>query len=74
MVNGEETQVADPEALPGRISDVVGHVAAFLAEFGEELRPGDVVITGSIVPPLQVGPGDRVEYALAGFGGVSISF
>lgn len=74
VVNGEETQVADPEALPGRVSDVVGHVAAFLAEFGEELRPGDVVITGSIVPPLQVGPGDRVEYELAGFGGVSISF
>lgn len=74
VVNGEERQVDDPEALPGRIPDVLAHVAAFLPEFGEELRPGDVVITGSIVPPLQVGPGDRVEYELAGFGGVSISF
>jgi 2-keto-4-pentenoate hydratase len=74
VVNGEETQVADPETLPGRIPDVLAHVAAFLPEFGEELRAGDVVITGSIVPPLQVRPGDRMEYELAGFGGVSISF
>jgi 2-keto-4-pentenoate hydratase len=32
------------------------------------------VITGSIVPPLAVGAGDRVEYELAGIGSVSISF
>jgi 2-keto-4-pentenoate hydratase len=74
VVNGEETHVADPEAVPGRIADVLAHVAAFLPEVGEELRPGDVIITGSVVPPLQVQPGDRVEYELAGLGGVSISF
>jgi 2-keto-4-pentenoate hydratase len=74
VVNGEETRVADPEALPGAIPDLVGHVAALLPAFGEELRPGDVVITGSIVPPLAVRAGDRVEYELAGVGSVSISF
>jgi 2-keto-4-pentenoate hydratase len=73
-VNGEATPVADPEALPGRIPEVLGHLAAFLPEFGERLRPGDVVITGSIVPPLRVKPGDRVEYELDGIASVSISF
>ena len=72
-VNGEATTVADPEAS-GRIADVVAHVADFLPEFGEALRPGDVVITGSILPPLQLKRGDRVEYELDGIGSVSISF
>src|SRR5918998_214185 len=74
VVNGEETRVPDPEALPGAIPDLLAHVAALLPAFGEEIRQGDIVITGSIVPPLAVGAGDRVEYELAGIGSVSISF
>jgi len=74
VVAGERTDVADPEALPGQVTGLVEHVGLFLREFGEELHPGDVVITGSIVPPMRVGPGDRVEYELEGLGSVSISF
>jgi 2-keto-4-pentenoate hydratase len=74
VVNGEETHVADLEALPGRIPDLLAHVAALLPEFGAELRPRDVVITGSIVPPLPVNAGDRVEYRLEGFDAMTISF
>jgi 2-keto-4-pentenoate hydratase len=73
-VNGEPVRVADPEAMPGAIPDLIAHVSDLLPEFGEQLRPGDVVITGSIVPPIQVAPGDRVEYELDGIGSVSISF
>jgi len=73
-VNGEEVSVADPEALPGAIPDLVAHVSGLLPKFGERLRPGDLVITGSIVPPLQIDPGDRVEYELDGFGSVSVAF
>jgi 2-keto-4-pentenoate hydratase len=74
VVNGEATTVADPEALPGRIPKLLAHVAELLPAFGQELRAGDIVITGSIVPPLAVGPGDRVEYDLESVGSVSISF
>lgn len=73
-VNGDEVRVEDPEGIPGAIVDVLAHVADLLPEFGEQLRPGDIVITGSIVPPLQVEPGDRVEYELAGIGSLSIAF
>lgn len=73
-VNGQSMSVKDPEALPGAIPDVIAHVSGLLPEFGERLRPADVVITGSIVAPLQVAPGDRVEYELDGIGSVSISF
>lgn len=72
--NGEERWVADPEAFPGPITDLLGHVAAFVPEFGERLRPGEIVITGSIVPPLPVEPGDHIDYELEGIGSVSISF
>jgi 2-keto-4-pentenoate hydratase len=74
VVNGERTEVPDPEALPGQITGLLEHVGSFLREFGEELHPGDVVITGSIVPPMRVKPGDRVEYELERLGSVSISF
>jgi 2-keto-4-pentenoate hydratase len=73
-VNGEQTRVEDPEVLPGAIADLLAHVSELLPQFGERLRPGDIVITGSIVPPLQIGPGDQVEYELGGVGSVSISF
>jgi 2-keto-4-pentenoate hydratase len=74
IVNGEPTRVEDPEAMPGPIEGLVAHVAALLPAFGEELRPGDVIITGSLMPPLKVAPGDRVGYELEGFGSISVSF
>jgi 2-keto-4-pentenoate hydratase len=73
-VNGEEVSVADPEELPGAILDLLAHVSGLLPKFGEQLRPGDLVITGSIVPPLQIEPGDRVEYELEGCGSISVAF
>jgi 2-keto-4-pentenoate hydratase len=73
-VNGEEVSVANPEALPGAIPDLLAHVSGLLPKFGEQLRPGDLVITGSIVPPLQIEPGDRVEYELEGCGSISVAF
>ena len=45
----------DLQANIGNIVDIVAHVAGTLAANGEKLRAGDVIITGSIVPP----PDDR---------------
>ena len=45
---------------PARSSTSSRHVADVLAAFGERLRAGDVIITGSIVPPLLVEP-DETE-------------
>ena len=49
----------DPEAATGKLIDIVRHVADLLAAFGERLRAGDVIITGSIVPPLFIEPDER---------------
>ena len=47
----EAARTTDPEALTGKLPEIVAHVANTLAAFGEKLSAGDVIITGSIVPP-----------------------
>lgn len=61
------------EANTGRILDVVAHTATTLAASGEKLQRGDVIICGSIVPPIFVEPADRaVSLKLDGIGEVSV--
>lgn len=50
----EVARTGDPEALTGDTLDLLVHLAALLGAFGEALSMGDVVITGSVVPPLAV--------------------
>ncbi|HEY6052708.1 MAG TPA: hypothetical protein VIU86_02190 [Gaiellaceae bacterium] len=64
--NGEEVAVpADPQELTGELGALLRHVRELLPRYGEELRPGDAIIAGSIVPPLQIVPGDRICYELS---------
>jgi 2-keto-4-pentenoate hydratase len=71
-------QVARQEDLQqniGNIVDIVGHVAGTLAANGAKLRAGDVIITGSIVPPPMIEP-DETEFAyqLAPMGRLTVRF
>jgi 2-keto-4-pentenoate hydratase len=52
----------DLQANIGNIIDIVAHVAGTLAASGEKLRAGDVIITGSIVPPPAIEK-DETEFA-----------
>jgi 2-keto-4-pentenoate hydratase len=61
------TQV-DPTAGLGDLTDVVRHVADALDAFGEALRAGDVIITGSILPPQPVVAGEDLTVRLSGLG------
>jgi 2-keto-4-pentenoate hydratase len=71
----DETLTADDAfAAPGDPVSAVRHVAAHVAAFGEALRAGDVIITGSIVPLIAVAPGDRVDYRNEPLGGLSVGF
>ena len=73
---GKEANVtADPEALTGKLPDIVAHVASTLAAFGEKLAAGDVIITGSITPPLTIEPDEtELVHVLEPIGEVSIRF
>ena len=71
-------QVARQEDLQqniGNIVDIVAHVAGTLAANGEKLRAGDVIITGSIVPPPHDRAGrDRVRLSARADGRLSVRF
>lgn len=63
--NGQETvPVTDLQALTGNFIDIVQHVANLLAKMGQMLRAGEVIITGSILPPLWIESSEEIEFEL----------
>lgn len=70
----EHARTDAPEALSGEIAVLVPHVAALLESQGERLRVGDVVIAGSIVPPIEVEPGEHVVFELRPIGRIEVGF
>lgn len=72
--DGQALSVPEPlHALTGDPVEVVMHVAAVLAAAGRALRAGDIVITGSVVPPVFGQAGTRVRFALAPVGEVQVA-
>lgn len=62
------SQVADTtdlESLTGPIVATLAHAAELLLAAGETLRAGEVVIMGSVVPPIPIQPGDTVTFDLS---------
>ena len=73
--NGEEiASTTDPQALTGNHIDIVRHVASVLEAFGERLAAGQIIITGSITPPLFVERGEALAFDLAPIGSLAVSF
>ena len=66
--------VEEPLALVGDPVAALAHLASHLAAFGETVRAGSVLITGSIVPALAVAPGERLGYRLAPLGELELRF
>jgi 2-keto-4-pentenoate hydratase len=69
------SSIASPEnleALTGGLVSILGHVAGLLQAAGERLRAGDVVIAGSIVPPISVRPGDEITFELVPLPPISV--
>lgn len=54
----------DPQASTGDLILNVRHVANLLASLGETLRAGEVIITGSIIPPVGIDRTTEIRYAL----------
>lgn len=61
--------VDDVSANTGAIPAILDHCARTLAAGGERMRPGDVVILGSVVPPIFLTPEDTgVAFAVSDAG------
>jgi 2-keto-4-pentenoate hydratase len=71
----EVARTTELEALTGKVIDTVAHVASLLAAFGEKLAAGDVVICGSITPPLILEADEPgIRHAIDPIGEVSVKF
>src|ERR1700741_1040100 len=67
----EFARTSDPQANTGEWVGIVRHVADVLAAFGERLRSGEIVITGSVVPPLAIEPDeDATAFQADPIGGI----
>jgi len=63
--NGEEfANTSDFEALTGELITIVSHVANLLVFFGEKLCAGQLIIAGSITPPIWVRAGESLVFHL----------
>ena len=64
----------DFEALTGELIAIVGHVANLLAFFGEKLRAGQIIIAGSITPPIWVEAGETIRFELQPLEPIAVTF
>lgn len=73
--NVPHATVTDLEVNTGEIVGIVRHVADLLADLGDGLRAGEIIICGSVVPPIFVESGDEsVAFDLKPIGSVSVRF
>jgi len=73
-VNGEQQHSLSAERTAANLDAMVEAVAGRLAEAGEELQPGDRIITGILAPPHEAQPGDTVRLELESLGAVELRF
>jgi 2-keto-4-pentenoate hydratase len=71
----EFARTGNPQVNTGNWVDIVRHVADVLALFGEQLRGGEIIITGSVVAPLVIEPDeDTIAFELDPVGRVGVRF
>ena len=73
-VNGNEVGSGLGEAVLGQPFNSVAWLATKLADYGETLRAGDFIMTGSFTRQFPLARGDRVETSFSGLGTVTASF
>ena len=70
----EVARTSDPQAATGELVDVVRHVADVLRAFGHTLRAGEIIITGSITPPLWIESDREIRFTLEPIGSIDVRF
>jgi 2-keto-4-pentenoate hydratase len=74
LVNGELQHEIPAQEAGARLEEMVGVVAGRLADAGEQLEAGQLIITGVLAPPHPAQPGDVVRLEIDGLGGVELRF
>jgi 2-keto-4-pentenoate hydratase len=72
-INGAGVATADGSAVLGHPYNSIAWLAQKLAQFGEGVRAGDYIMSGSFTRQFPLARGDRVEACFAGIGAVTAS-
>jgi len=72
-INDREVASADGSAVLGHPYNSLTWLADKLAQFGERVRAGDFIMSGSFTRQFPLAKGDRIEAAFAGIGTVTAS-
>lgn len=71
--DGEEiAATADAEAEVGGIEELAAWTVTYLRHFGVETVAGEVIISGAVVPLLDIAPGQRLKNRIEGVGELSV--
>jgi 2-keto-4-pentenoate hydratase len=71
--DGQELAATDDaEGAVGRLADLAGYVSEYLAHFGAETAEGEVIISGSTVPFIDVASGQSWASRVSGVGTVRV--
>jgi 2-keto-4-pentenoate hydratase len=72
--DGEEyATTIDAEAEVGRIEDLAAWTVTYLRHFDIETKEGEVIICGSVVPLLDIAPGQTLRNTIESVGSLSVS-
>jgi 2-keto-4-pentenoate hydratase len=72
--DGEEIGATDDaEVEVGRIEELAAWTVDYLHHFGVATAAGEVIISGSVVPLLDIAPGERLRNELVGIGALEVS-
>jgi 2-keto-4-pentenoate hydratase len=74
QVNGETVSLGAGAACLGHPLNSALWLAKTLAERGDPIRAGDVVLTGALGPMVAIKPGDHVSATIGGLGNVSFNY
>jgi 2-keto-4-pentenoate hydratase len=72
-INGSEVATGEGSAVLGHPYNSVAWLAAKLAQFGERVKAGDWIMSGSFTRQFPLSKGDRIEAKFAGIGTVTAS-
>lgn len=73
-VNGDVASLGAGAACLGHPLNAAAWLASTLAQMGEGLRAGDILLTGALGPMVTLTPGDHVEAKIGGLGQCSFTY
>ena len=74
LVNGEEQHSIDAERTAANLEAMVDVIASRIDAAGEQLQPGERIITGVLAQPYEAQEGDTVRLELESVGSVELRF